>query len=90
MECARPISQISIRGNNSTYYGIKRLWKSEVDCHLKALPYTTHSAYRILNSNYQNLEEYWIVEKDEDLPTLRQYLKDYDREQDFNKIQKVL
>jgi len=81
---------IETKSNCSTYHGIRRLWKAEVEYWLKALPYTTHSAYRILNSNYQNLEEYWIVEKDEDLPTLRQYLKDYDREQDFNKIQKVL
>ncbi len=86
LECAR--SLITIKANNCTYHGIKRLWSCEVDEAIKELPYNSHSIYKLVNSNY-NLVEHWIVEKEEDLLTLKRYLKDYNREKDYKKREKI-
>ena len=68
--------------NSSLYYGIKKLWRSEVEFWQTAtMP--EYSLYEVPNSIH-NITEYYLVENQSDLETLRQYLKDGNRVKDFN------
>lgn len=67
--------------NSSLYYGIKKLWRSEVEFWRTATK-PEYYLYEVPNSEYQRTE-YYLVENPSDLETLKQYLKDGNRLNDY-------
>lgn len=87
-DALRSIPNIATEFGGCIYHGIKRLWNAEIDQWHQGLSIATYSLYKIPNNNY-NIIETWVIESPNDMITLKTYLKEVNRPQDFDKMEKI-
>ncbi len=80
---------ITTEAHGTIYHGIKRLWTSEIKNWQYNCTKEKYSMYKLPNCRSNNIDEYWIIEDNQDLNTLKAYLTKYERDQDYKKLQKI-